>query len=140
MILPLGARTGAETEATPCSRSPTDCAQPRRRMPDSAVAEYADGVGPEKSLVLPRGADGATSQPSALVADAHAAGLLVHVYTLRQENQFMATNFRRGADPVAPGDLAAEVRAFLDAGVDGFFTDHPDVAVAARDAWLEGRS
>ena len=37
MILPLGERTGADTEATPCSRSPTDCAQPRRRMPDSAV-------------------------------------------------------------------------------------------------------
>ncbi len=41
MILPLGERTGAETEATPCSRSPTDCAQPRRRMPDSAAAENA---------------------------------------------------------------------------------------------------
>ena len=41
MILPLGERTGAETEATPCSRSPTDWAQPRRRMPDSAVAEKA---------------------------------------------------------------------------------------------------
>ena len=33
MILPPGERTGADTEATPCSRSPTDCAQPRRRMP-----------------------------------------------------------------------------------------------------------
>ena len=41
MILPLGERTGAETDATPCSRSPTDCAQPRRRMPDSAAAEKA---------------------------------------------------------------------------------------------------
>src|SRR3954447_3365849 len=41
MILPLGERTGAETEATPCSRSPIDWAQPRRRMPARAVAEYA---------------------------------------------------------------------------------------------------
>ena len=41
MILPPGERTGAETEATPCSRSPTDCAQPRRRMPESAAAEKA---------------------------------------------------------------------------------------------------
>ncbi len=41
MILPEGERTGADTEATPCSRSPTDWAQPRRRMPDSAVAEKA---------------------------------------------------------------------------------------------------
>ena len=38
-IFPEGERTGAETEATPCSRSPTDCAQPRRRMPDRAAAD-----------------------------------------------------------------------------------------------------
>ena len=56
----------------------------------------------------------------------------MHVFTLRRENQFMAQNFRRGTDPNATGDLAAEVRAFLDAGVDGLFTDNPDVAVQAR--------
>ena len=33
-----GPRTGAETEATPGSRSPIDWAQPRRRTPESAVA------------------------------------------------------------------------------------------------------
>lgn len=37
--LPDGERTGAETDATPVSRSPTDCAHPRRRMAESAVAE-----------------------------------------------------------------------------------------------------
>src|SRR3954451_10910707 len=41
ITLPLGERTGADTEATPCSRSPMDWAQPRRRIPDSAVAENA---------------------------------------------------------------------------------------------------
>ncbi len=41
MILPPGERTGAETEATPCSRSPIDWAQPRRRIPERAVAEKA---------------------------------------------------------------------------------------------------
>jgi glycerophosphoryl diester phosphodiesterase len=61
------------------------------------------------------------------VPDAHDAGLVVHVWTLRRENQFMATNFRIGTDPNAPGDLAAEARAFLDAGVDGIFSDNPDV-------------
>ena len=60
----------------------------------------------------------------------------MHPFTLRRENQFMAVNFRRGTDPNAPGDLAAEVRAFLDAGVDGLFTDNPDIGVAARDAWV----
>ena len=40
------------------------------------------------------------------------------IWTLRAENQFMATNFRIGTDPNAHGDLAAEITAFLDAGVD----------------------
>ena len=35
---PDGPRTGAETEATPGSRSPTLCAQPRRRTAERAVA------------------------------------------------------------------------------------------------------
>jgi glycerophosphoryl diester phosphodiesterase len=101
------------------------------------VATYADAVGANKDLVLPRAADGSTGSPSDLVDDAHDAGLLVHVWTLRRENQFMATNFRVGSDPNAAGDLAAETRAFLDAGVDGVFSDNPDLAVDARDAWVE---
>ncbi|TCJ29419.1 glycerophosphodiester phosphodiesterase [Nocardioides jejuensis] len=99
------------------------------------IHTYADGVGVNKDLVLPR-TGGATTTPSALVGDAHAAGLLVHIWTLRVENQFMATNFRIGTDPTAHGDLAAEITAFLDAGVDGVFSDNPDLAVAARDAWI----
>jgi glycerophosphoryl diester phosphodiesterase len=99
------------------------------------IATYADGIGTHKNLVLPR-TGGATTTPSALVDDAHANGLVVHVWTLRAENQFMATNFRIGTDPNAHGDLAAETRAFLDASVDGVFSDQPDLAIAARDAWL----
>ena len=93
----------------------------------AAIATYADGLGAAKNLVLPRDAAGRTGAPSSVVPDAHAAGLVVHVWTLRRENQFMATNFRLGTDPNAPGDLAAEARAFLDAGVDGIFSDNPDV-------------
>lgn len=96
------------------------------------IATYADGAGLHKDRVLPR-TDGATTAPSAVVHDAHEAGLVVHVWTLRRENQFMATNFRVGTDPNAPGDLAAEARAFLDAGVDGIFSDHPDVVAAVLD-------
>ena len=70
------------------------------------------------------------------MADAHAAGLLVHVWTLRDENQFMATNFREGADPNAKGDAARRGAAFLDAGVDGIFSDHPDTTVQAVEDWL----
>jgi glycerophosphoryl diester phosphodiesterase len=93
------------------------------------IATYADGVGVNKDRVLPR-TGGATTVPSPVVGDAHAAGLIVHVWTLRRENQFMATNYRRGTDPNAPGDLAAEAAAFLDAGVDGIFSDNPDLVVA----------
>jgi glycerophosphoryl diester phosphodiesterase len=101
------------------------------------VASYADGVGANKLLVLPRDpVTDATGEPSDLVPDAHDAGLLVHVWTLRDENQFMASNFRRGADPNAKGDAYAEAMAFLDAGVDGIFTDHPDTTVMALEDWL----
>ncbi|MFC4784545.1 glycerophosphodiester phosphodiesterase [Nocardioides sp. MAHUQ-72] len=103
------------------------------------ISAYADWVGPNKDQVLPRDpATGATGEPSALVDDAHDAGLEVVIYTLRDENQFMATNFRRGTDPNAKGDIRAEITAFLDAGVDGLFADYTDSAVDARDAWLSG--
>ena len=101
------------------------------------IATYADGIGANKDLVLPRDADGNTGKPSDVVDDAHDAGLLVHVWTLRRENQFMAKNFRVGTDPNAVGDLEAEKRAFLDAGVDGVFSDNPDTAVDARNAWVD---
>lgn len=104
------------------------------------IAKYADGVGPNKDLVLPRDAAGNTTVPSSLVRGAHRLGLVVHVFTLRRENQFMAQNFRRGTNPNGIGDLAAEVRAFLEAGVDGLFTDNPDVAVQARAGWRGGRA
>lgn len=94
------------------------------------IATYADGLGANKFVVLPRGA----TTPTAVVADAHAAGLIVHVWTLRLENQFMDARFTTGTDPNAPGDLAAEARAFLDAGVDGIFSDHPDVVAGVLDA------
>ncbi|WP_370247154.1 glycerophosphodiester phosphodiesterase [Nocardioides sp.] len=100
------------------------------------VARYATWLGPEKSQVLPRDAAGATGIPSGLVDAAHDAGLKVVVYTVRDENQFMATNYRRGTDPNAAGDVFAEITDLLDAGVDGLFADMPDSAVDARDAWV----
>ena len=98
------------------------------------IATYARAVGVHKSLVVPRDADGRSVPPTSLVADAHAAGLLVHVWTLRAENEFLPAELRRGTDPAARGDLSGEVRLFLEAGVDGLFTDNPGPGVAARDA------
>jgi glycerophosphoryl diester phosphodiesterase len=91
------------------------------------VATYADGIGPCKNLVIPVDGDGNHGSPTALVADAHANDLVVHPFTFRRENQFLPPVFRRGADPNAPGDLAAEIRAYLATGIDGFFTDNPAI-------------
>jgi glycerophosphoryl diester phosphodiesterase len=96
------------------------------------IATYADGLGADKDLVIPRDDEGRLTRPSALVADAHAAGLLVHTYTFRNENHFLPSDLRRGGDPTIYGDAFGEYARFLAAGIDGMFTDHPDTAVAAR--------
>ncbi len=92
------------------------------------IAEYANAIGPNKSLVIPRDAAGALAAPTSLVRDAHAAGLGVHPWTFRAENNFLPTNLRSSADPAQIGDLAAELSAYLKTGIDGFFTDHPGIA------------
>jgi glycerophosphoryl diester phosphodiesterase len=96
------------------------------------VAEYADGVGPFKDYIIPRDASGHSLAPTSFVADAHAAGLVVHPYTFRNENQFLPLEDRRGTDPNAYGNAFAEDQRFFAAGVDGIFTDNPDTGVAAR--------
>jgi glycerophosphoryl diester phosphodiesterase len=103
------------------------------------IATYAKGVGPSKGYVIP--VVGGILNPAnatSFVSDAHAVGLAVHPYTFRVENQFLPTNLRIGADPNARGNLQAEIEMFLDAGIDGFFTDNTDVGVKARDAFLDG--
>ncbi len=100
------------------------------------ISTYAQGIGPEKSLVIPRRADGSLGEPSQLVKNAHAAGLVVHPYTLRNENTFMPKDYRIGADPTDYGRAVDEQLAFLQAGVDGVFTDNPDTGVVARSLFL----
>ncbi|HYW11959.1 MAG TPA: glycerophosphodiester phosphodiesterase [Longimicrobium sp.] len=100
------------------------------------IATYADAIGPNKALVIPRDAEGRMLPPTPLVADAHAAGLQVHPWTFRRENVFLSADFRSGdiTDPAflhRPGDLRAEIAAYIEAGVDGVFSDNPDVAVEA---------
>jgi glycerophosphoryl diester phosphodiesterase len=91
------------------------------------IATYADGIGPYKRLIVPEDANKALLAPTSLVADAHAVGLLVHPYTFRPEAQYLAKEY--GGDP------AKEYRQFFQLGVDGLFTDTPDLGVAAREAW-----
>ena len=96
------------------------------------IAGYADGVGPAKDHVLPRDADGRWADPTRFVDDAHAAGLVVHPFTFRRENAFLPLELRSSADPAGAGDLAGELRRFFALGVDGVFTDNPEIGVAAR--------
>jgi len=79
--------------------------------PDLArVATWADWIGVEAGLVQP-----ASGAPTSLIADAHAAGLKVAVWTLRAEAAFLP-----------PGVAFADHLArFIALGVDAVFTDHP---------------
>jgi glycerophosphoryl diester phosphodiesterase len=97
-----------------------------------AIAGYAQAIGPEKALIVPRDKDGRSLAPTSLIADAHAAGLRVHPWTFRSENYFLPAELRAGNDPAAHGDAAAEYRQFLKLSVDGLFSEFPAEAVAAR--------
>lgn len=94
-----------------------------------AIAAYADGIGPNKAMVIPRSAIGTLGQPTSLVRDAHAAGLKVHPWTFRRENYFLPLGDKGGINPAGHGDLADEIRTFLKTGIDGLFSDNSREAV-----------
>jgi glycerophosphoryl diester phosphodiesterase len=99
------------------------------------IKTYADGIGPWKPQVMKlTGADGtfagvSSAVPTSLLADAHKAGLFVHVYTFRNEAKYLAGVFK--------GDPAAELMAYLVAGVDGVFSDFANTAVPTRNQYLK---
>lgn len=104
------------------------------------VATYAQGVGPYKTLVVPV-RDGVLGAPTDLVRHAHAAGLAVHVWTLRPENAFLPASLKRPPvnDGTVRGDSLREIEAYLRAGVDGFFTDDAALGRAAVRAFARSR-
>ncbi|AKJ31540.1 glycerophosphodiester phosphodiesterase [Caldimonas brevitalea] len=112
-------------------RSYADLARPAGL---AEIATYADGIGANTQLMIPLVA-GRLGSPTTLVSDAHAAGLIVHGWTFRAENAFLPDEFDAGIDPAALGNMAGQVKAFLQLGLDGFFTDHPHEGVKARDAF-----
>jgi glycerophosphoryl diester phosphodiesterase len=97
----------------------------------AAVAAYADGIGVEKAMVIPRTMLGNLGEPTTLVADAHKAGLKVHIWTMRRENYFLPLSLKSGVNPAGHGDLVGEIQAFLAAGIDGLFSDNVTEAVDA---------
>ena len=68
--------------------------------------------------------DRVIAEPSSVVMDAHAAGLQVVTWTFRSEPKRLASSFK--------GDPTAEYKAFYALGIDGLFSDFPDIAVKAR--------
>jgi glycerophosphoryl diester phosphodiesterase len=102
------------------------------------IKTYADGIGPWKpqvmSLVVTPYKAGAgiadvnSVSPTSLIADAHKAGLLVHSYTFRSEQKYLAGFYK--------GDPTNEYLTFFRAGIDGVFTDFANTGVAARAKYL----
>ncbi|MDV9190364.1 glycerophosphodiester phosphodiesterase [Streptomyces sp. SR27] len=103
------------------------------------IASYARGIGPTLDLVIPKDASGRLGDPTTLVRDAHAEGLILHPYTHRNENSFLPADFRRGTDPTAYGDAFGSLKRYLETGIDGIFADNPDTALlAAADLGTRG--
>ncbi len=101
------------------------------------IATYADGIGPWKPYLLKTVDDGIDRDGDGVitVADrridgstgvveaAHAAGLLVHAYTFRDDSGKYGFT-----------DPTQEIAAYFRLGVDGVFTDHTATGVAALSA------
>jgi glycerophosphoryl diester phosphodiesterase len=108
------------------------------------IATYANGIGPWKPYLISSkcislngaacadaNADGKIDErdrellePSSVVADAHAAGLLVHAYTQRNEQRRLASNYK--------GNPVNEFETLYSIGIDGFFSDFTDTARTSR--------
>lgn len=88
------------------------------------IATYANGIGANKNLIIPRDGRGNLLSPTTLVDDAHAAGLIVHAWTFRNEDVFLPTNLQ--------GNPQEEYKRFYQTGIDGLFSDNPDTAFAVR--------
>ncbi len=82
------------------------------------IATYADAVGAHLALVLNE--DGS---PTSMVANAKAAGLAVHLWTLRKENGFLAPELKIGERADAEGNWRRLFSAAIASGAQGFFTD-----------------
>ncbi|MBI4961530.1 MAG: hypothetical protein HY915_18845 [Desulfovibrio sp.] len=67
--------------------------------------------------------------PTVILVRSLARRLVVHLYTFRNEARYLAADYK--------GDPQAEYLQFFSLGVDGLFSDFPDTAVKAREAFLK---
>ena len=84
------------------------------------IRTYADWIGAATALIEP-----VPGAPTALVLDAHAAGLKVAAWTFRAENAFLPEGDRVGDDPAAHGRLKERLARFAGYGLDAAFMDQP---------------
>jgi glycerophosphoryl diester phosphodiesterase len=84
------------------------------------AVDYATVIAPHKSLVI--GLDG---QDTGFVGRCHDMGKRVHVWAFIDEA--VGSGFATMED---------EIKAHLDLGIDGLFSDFPDRAVNVRNAWI----
>jgi len=102
----------------------------------AALALFVDGISVDKHILQARDAAGSAAGVE-LVTRAHAAGLTVFCWTLRAENRFLPKALRLGASARQFGDWMAEFLELMGMGVDGVFSDQPDLAIEARTALLD---
>ena len=85
------------------------------------IAKYAQGIGPYKSMLVKNTASSDKLQISPMMKAAHKAGLVVHPYTFRSDER---------RQPNYASSFSKQLAIFyFEVGVDGLFTDFPDVAV-----------
>ena len=91
------------------------------------IAGYADIVAPWKRWLIGFSGGVEVRRPE-IVLNAHAAGLKVHTWTMRDDR----------LEGFYKGDAVPEYVALFDMGVNGVFSDFADTAVKARDVWMAG--
>jgi len=108
-------------------RTYIDLTQPKEL---AKIAEYAQGIGPNKRMILPVDKQGKLLSPTSLIEDAHNAGLLVHPYTFRNEPQYLAPDYHNNPE--------TEYEQFFRLGVDGLFSDFPGTGFAVVQQMFPG--
>src|SRR6185503_9494989 len=92
-----------------------------------SLSAHAYGLGPHYSQLLVAAEKGGRPRRAELAQRAHDAGLRLHAYTFRRDD---LPPYTRTIE-----DLLE--LAFAEIGVDGVFSDHPDVAVRVRASMLK---
>jgi glycerophosphoryl diester phosphodiesterase len=102
------------------------------------IATYADGLGPYKLNLINVDANGAFLAPSDVIRFAHEAGMKVHSWTFRPEDNFLPASLKSAGATASSRNEAGsitEIQTYLRAGLDGFFTDDASVGRQAVDTY-----